>query len=605
MSVEIGSFLRQARESAGLSLDEVQEKTRIQKNFLTAIEIGDFDKLPSPYYVRNYLRAYANCVKVEPHHILRHYRKEDQEKRYGHHRNGDTMAGTMTDLSATAIRKAPTQNTGQFSFAEHLEQLQKTGSQQAVQEDTSKQRKNRTSLHTALTIANSNTSTLTKPMTMKNNTKRNSVPLSALSDSQRSEEPAQEANYELPVTQSGSFLNKTYGQSATKTSSRNTNKMTAATATDASVAAQPDSAVGARNPYLASTKLPTINRRVDGSKVPSVTRPLPKVDPVQMQDTIKLPPNQLSPTPRLGTERASQQDQVSLDRFGRDRLGTERISSLGSNKESSISSGDSVFLNQSRPSIEVDEPPTGHRRNTSRLPNGISEMGKQTTNPPSGKFRGRAQGSENTDRFARSDRFNTSPRVSEDVMSMKPPTRNEAAQHRNENRKGTKKGKAAPIYTKNWFLGTVAGVIILPLVAYFVFAGGDDTAQSQEQTTEVPAPIAPDSPETKSASQDGGSEQKTDGAVTKERDGVYLISSDQVELVFSPNGGRSVVVITNASGEKEEFTLNSKDPSVKRSLTLNSGEKISITLGAPEYVETTVNGVPVKPGGQIIRLQKK
>ena len=81
MSVEIGSYLRQAREAIGMSLEELQEKTRIQKSFLIAIENGEFDKLPSPFYVRTYLRSYANCVKIEPHHILRQYRKMEQAER--------------------------------------------------------------------------------------------------------------------------------------------------------------------------------------------------------------------------------------------------------------------------------------------------------------------------------------------------------------------------------------------------------------------------------------------------------------------------------------------------------------------------------------------
>lgn len=97
MSVEIGSYLRQAREAIGMSLEEIQEKTRIQKSFLIAIENGDFHKLPSPFYVRTYLRSYANCVKIEPHHILRQYRKMEQAERL----TGVHKAVNEKDLSQT------------------------------------------------------------------------------------------------------------------------------------------------------------------------------------------------------------------------------------------------------------------------------------------------------------------------------------------------------------------------------------------------------------------------------------------------------------------------------------------------------------------------
>ncbi|TCP70064.1 helix-turn-helix domain-containing protein [Baia soyae] len=139
MSEEIGHYLRQARESIGLSLDQLQEKTKIQKPFLIAIENGDFDKLPSPFYVRTYLRSYANQVKVEPHHILRHYRKEEQAVRYGVQQN-------------TAVMPAVGQQTGHFSL-----------SQTTIQKPASS---NRIKVQTALTIAkpSANTQIQTKPV---------------------------------------------------------------------------------------------------------------------------------------------------------------------------------------------------------------------------------------------------------------------------------------------------------------------------------------------------------------------------------------------------------------------------------------------------------
>ncbi|RAL26375.1 hypothetical protein DL897_05130 [Thermoflavimicrobium daqui] len=96
VSVEIGAFLRQTREAIGLSLDEVQEKTKIQKSFLVAIENGEFHKLPSPFYVRTYLRSYANCLKIEPQHILRQYRKQEQEERQNKGIHGSGRTSQMT-----------------------------------------------------------------------------------------------------------------------------------------------------------------------------------------------------------------------------------------------------------------------------------------------------------------------------------------------------------------------------------------------------------------------------------------------------------------------------------------------------------------------------
>ena len=42
----IGDNLRQARLNKNISLDELQQKTKIQKRYLEAIEKGAFDLLP-------------------------------------------------------------------------------------------------------------------------------------------------------------------------------------------------------------------------------------------------------------------------------------------------------------------------------------------------------------------------------------------------------------------------------------------------------------------------------------------------------------------------------------------------------------------------------
>ena len=81
MFKEIGSQFRETRNALGITLDEVHVRTKIQKSFLEDIERGQFDKLPSPFYVRTYIRSYANCIKIEPQHILRKYRKAEQSER--------------------------------------------------------------------------------------------------------------------------------------------------------------------------------------------------------------------------------------------------------------------------------------------------------------------------------------------------------------------------------------------------------------------------------------------------------------------------------------------------------------------------------------------
>jgi len=65
MEQTIGQQLKQIRESRGLTLDEIAEKTRIRLVYLRAIEENDLDVLPSPMQMRGFLRLYASELDVE------------------------------------------------------------------------------------------------------------------------------------------------------------------------------------------------------------------------------------------------------------------------------------------------------------------------------------------------------------------------------------------------------------------------------------------------------------------------------------------------------------------------------------------------------------
>ena len=69
----IGEVLRLARINQGLSLEELQRKTDIQLDMLEALESDDFDKLPSPFYARSFLRKYAWAVELDENLVLDAY----------------------------------------------------------------------------------------------------------------------------------------------------------------------------------------------------------------------------------------------------------------------------------------------------------------------------------------------------------------------------------------------------------------------------------------------------------------------------------------------------------------------------------------------------
>lgn len=58
----VGQRLRRAREAAGLSLDDVAQRTRVPTRHLQAMEDGVWDRLPGPTYVAGFAKSYADVV---------------------------------------------------------------------------------------------------------------------------------------------------------------------------------------------------------------------------------------------------------------------------------------------------------------------------------------------------------------------------------------------------------------------------------------------------------------------------------------------------------------------------------------------------------------
>lgn len=70
---EFGEYLRNERLSRGVTLEEIERKTRLRRHHLIAIENGEFHKLPEPAYVRMFLRHYAECIGLDKNAVLERY----------------------------------------------------------------------------------------------------------------------------------------------------------------------------------------------------------------------------------------------------------------------------------------------------------------------------------------------------------------------------------------------------------------------------------------------------------------------------------------------------------------------------------------------------
>lgn len=63
--IQIGSYLQEARQEQGLSIEQIASKTMIQGRLLRAIESGDLDALPEAIYVRGFIKRYAEFLGLD------------------------------------------------------------------------------------------------------------------------------------------------------------------------------------------------------------------------------------------------------------------------------------------------------------------------------------------------------------------------------------------------------------------------------------------------------------------------------------------------------------------------------------------------------------
>ncbi|WCJ46616.1 helix-turn-helix domain-containing protein [Levilactobacillus brevis] len=71
--VTLGKTLRDARIAKGFTLDDLQQATKIQKRYLIAIEDQNFDELPGDFYVRAFIKQYADMVDLDGAELLKQF----------------------------------------------------------------------------------------------------------------------------------------------------------------------------------------------------------------------------------------------------------------------------------------------------------------------------------------------------------------------------------------------------------------------------------------------------------------------------------------------------------------------------------------------------
>ena len=74
----LGEILKQARESRNLTVTDIENGTSIRKAYISALEEENWFALPSPVYVKGFIRNYADFLGIDSDALIEEYTNEVQ-----------------------------------------------------------------------------------------------------------------------------------------------------------------------------------------------------------------------------------------------------------------------------------------------------------------------------------------------------------------------------------------------------------------------------------------------------------------------------------------------------------------------------------------------
>lgn len=76
----LGARLKEARMAKGYTLDDLQSITKIQKRYLSGIEDENYSMMPGSFYIRAFIKQYAEAVGLDSDEMLALYKEEAKDE---------------------------------------------------------------------------------------------------------------------------------------------------------------------------------------------------------------------------------------------------------------------------------------------------------------------------------------------------------------------------------------------------------------------------------------------------------------------------------------------------------------------------------------------
>ncbi len=77
----VGQILKEERAKKNLTLEEIEQATKIRKKILQSLENGDWKSLPSTTFVKGLIKNYGRYLGLDQNELIAFYRREFDEKK--------------------------------------------------------------------------------------------------------------------------------------------------------------------------------------------------------------------------------------------------------------------------------------------------------------------------------------------------------------------------------------------------------------------------------------------------------------------------------------------------------------------------------------------
>lgn len=103
----LGERLKEARNRKGFTLDDLQEITKIQKRYLAGIENEEYDGMPGSFYIRAFIKQYAEAVDLDADEMLDLYRGSSGKQ--------EELKEEEQQMATPTLSRSRTRSTSQFN----------------------------------------------------------------------------------------------------------------------------------------------------------------------------------------------------------------------------------------------------------------------------------------------------------------------------------------------------------------------------------------------------------------------------------------------------------------------------------------------------------